>query len=222
MDKTISWTEKVYTGHWLMDLGYRDYIAARVLLNNNQVIQGLTLASTSVEKYLKAIIVFSLKERENYYYHFDRFEKLKNILSRVNGDITKDWDPLFIEILENAFRIRYYDKIEEQIFMGFFMNQFIGELDSTIDCLEKFILNAENDGTPFSAYNRAIKIKDPHLFENNYVLRKEGKKEFMEKPDFGFSIHIRMGDVIQNEKVVKGENIINKYEGRMSKFTEFY
>ena len=63
MDNSITWTEKLYKGHWLMDLGYRDYIAARLLLNNHMIIQGLTLASTSVEKYLKALIVFNLKER---------------------------------------------------------------------------------------------------------------------------------------------------------------
>lgn len=204
-----------------MDLGYRDYIAARFLLNNHLIIQGITLASTSVEKYLKALIVFNLKERENYYYHFDRFEKLKNLLTKVNNDIIKEFDPVFLEILENAFKIRYYDRIEKPIFMGFYINQFIGELDYTIDFIERFIANTQNGGESMSAYNRAIRTNDSHLYENNYILSKENKKDFMEKTDVGFSIHIRIGSVSQDEKIVKGGSTKNKYEGQISKFTEF-
>ena len=221
MDNSITWTEKLYKGHWLMDLGYRDYIAARLLLNNHLIIQGLTLASTSVEKYLKALIVFNLKEREMYHYHFDRFEKLKNLLGKVNKDVTGEFDPDFLEILENAFKIRYYDNIKQPVFMGFYINQFIGELDYTIDFLENFIAKTENSGMSISAYNRAIKKNEPHLYENNFVLNKENKKDFMEKPDVGFSINIRIGSVVQEEKIVKGGSTKNKYEGRISKYTEF-
>lgn len=221
MDNSISWTEKLYKGHWLMDLGYRDYIAARFLLNNHLIIQGLTLASTSVEKYLKALIVFNLKKREKYHYHLDRFESLKKILSKVNNDVTVEFDTVFLEILQNAFKIRYYDKIEKPIFMGFYINQFIGELDYTIDFIERFIDNSQNGGESMSTYKRAIKNKDSHLYENNFILSKENKKEFMEKPDVGFSIHIRIGSVVQDEKIVKGGSTENRYEGQISKFTEF-
>ncbi|NAY92660.1 hypothetical protein GTQ34_12095 [Muricauda sp. JGD-17] len=221
MDNSITWTEKLYKGYWLMDLGYRDYIAARFLLNNHLIIQGLTLASTSVEKYLKAIIVFNLKHREKYNYHFDRFEKLKNLLAKVNNDVTPEFDPVFLEILENAFKIRYYDRIERPIFMGFYLNQFIGELDYTIDFMERFIANSQNGGESISAYNRAIKNNDSHLYEKNFVLSKENKKDFMERPDVGFSVHLRIGSVVQEEKIVKGGSTKNKYEGQISKFTEF-
>ncbi len=206
-----------------MDLGYRDYIAARLLLNNHLIIQGLTLASTSVEKYLKAIIVFNLEEREKFDYHFDRFIKLKNLLSKVKSDVTEEFDLIFLEILENAFKIRYYDRIEKPIFMGFYINQFIGELDYTIDFIERFIADTQNGGESFSAsaYSRAIKNNDSHLYENNFILNKENKKDFMEKPDIGFSIHIRIGSVVQDEKIVKGGITKNKYEGQISKFTEF-
>ena len=77
MDRSITFMEKLSTGYSFSELGCRDYIAARFLLNNNHIVQGLTLASIAVEKYLKAIIVFNLQEREWYNYHFDRFEKLK-------------------------------------------------------------------------------------------------------------------------------------------------
>ena len=221
MNNSITWTEKLDKGYWLMDLGYRDYIAARFLLNNHLIVQGLTLASTSVEKYLKALIVFNLEVRENYHYHFDRFYKLKNLLENVNKDITKELDPVFLEILENAFKIRYYDRIKSPIFIGLYINQFIGELDYTIDFIERFIVNTQNGGESISAYSRAIKNNEPHLYENNFILNKEDKKEHMEKTDVGFSIHLRMGSVSQEENIVKGGSTKNKYEGQIARFTEF-
>ena len=43
----------------------------------------------------------------------------------------------------------------------------------------------------------------------------------MAKPDVGFSIYIQIESVVQEEKIVKGGSSRNKYEGRISKFTEF-
>lgn len=60
---SITQTEKFLNGPTLLDLGYRDYIAARFLLNNKFIIQGLTLASTALEKYLKSLIVLTSKEK---------------------------------------------------------------------------------------------------------------------------------------------------------------
>lgn len=205
-----------------MGLGYRDYIAARSLLNNHLIIQGLTLASTSVEKYLKAIIVFNLKKKEKYRFHLDRFEEIKKLLIKVNRDVTVEFDPVFLDILQNAFRIRYYDRIESPIFLGFYINQLIGELDYTIEFMERFVANSEHGAKSTSAYYRAIKNKDLHLYNNNFILNGEIKREFMEKPDIGFSIYIQMGSVVQEEKIVKGGSTRNKYEGQISKFTEFH
>jgi HEPN domain-containing protein len=221
MNKSITYMEKLSNGYALIDLGYRDYIAARFLLNNHFIVQGLTLASTAVEKYLKAVIVFNLEEKERYNYHFDRFRLLKNLLTKVNNDVTEGFDPVFLAILENAFKIRYYDKIEKPIFMGFYINQFIGELDYTIDFIEKFISTTQSGGQSITVYSKAVKNNDPHLYKNNYILKKANKKDFMEKPDVGFSIYIRVGSVVHEEKVIKGGSARNNYDGRISEFTEF-
>ncbi len=221
MDKSITWAEKLNKGQALVDLGYRDYIAARLLLNSHLIIQGLTLASTSVEKYLKAIIVFNLQKKEKYDYHLNRFESLKKLLQEVNNDITEEFDPVFLDILQNAFRIRYYDRIKAPIFMGFHINQLIGELDYTIDFMEKYVSNTQNNGKSMSKYSRAIENNDSHLYENNYILRNENKKDFMEKTDIGFSIYIRTASEFHEEKVVNGGKTQNKYEGQISKFMDF-
>jgi hypothetical protein len=104
MGKPLAFTEKQLKGSTLVDLGYRDYIDARFLLNNKFIIQGLTLASTAVEKYLKALIVFTSKEKEKYNVHLDNIGKLKNILQKNNCDVTKTFDPIFIKILEDVYK----------------------------------------------------------------------------------------------------------------------
>ena len=118
MKQTIKLFDRYFDGSALVSLGYRDYIAARVLLNNKLIIQGLTLASTAVEKYLKAIIVLTLKEKEWINYHFDRIEKLQDILNRNHHDVTKNLDPVFLSILEKAFKIRYYDNLKGPVTIG--------------------------------------------------------------------------------------------------------
>jgi len=206
--------KKYLNASTLVDLAYRDYIAARFLLNNEFVIQGLTLASTAVEKYLKAIIELTSKKKEWYNFHLDKVEELQELLAKNYKDITQDFDPVFLDILVKIYKIRYYDKIKEPIMIGFYLNQFIGTLDETIHLLEKLI----QDKTP---YKRAVESKDPNLYENNFVLNKKNKKEFMEKPDTGFSVRINIGSVAHGETTVKGKNISNKYEGRMATFTDF-
>lgn len=149
----------------LIDLGYRDYIAARFLLNNEFIIQGLTLASTAIEKYLKSLIVPTLTGKERYNYHLDNIDKLKNLLVKHYRDVIDDIDPVFLNIVVKVYKIRYYDNLKEPILIGFYLNQFIGTLDDTIHSLEQLI----QDKTP---YKRAVENNDPNLYKNNFVLNK--------------------------------------------------
>ncbi|WP_289658334.1 hypothetical protein [Flavobacterium panacagri] len=221
MGRPFDFMEKLSAGYTFVDLGYRDYIAARFLLNNDFIVQGLALASTAVEKYLKAVIVFNLQEKEWYNYHFDRFEKLKNLLGKVNRDVTEEFDSLFVAILEKAFKIRYYDKLEKPIYIGFYINQFIGELDYTINYLETFIFNTQSAGQSMTDYSKAVRNKDSGLYYNNFVLNNKNKKDFMEKPDKGFSLYLSIGPVIQKEEITKGGSTRNSYDGRIAEFREF-
>ncbi|MFT3795644.1 hypothetical protein [Flavobacterium sp.] len=221
MGKDYTFFEKCSISASLNDLAYRDYVAARCLLNNELIIQGLTLASTAVEKYLKSIIVFHSIDKINYHYHFDRIEKLKNALSNIY-DLDEKFDPVFLTILEKTYKIRYYDKLKEQILIGIYLNQFLGELDATILDLETFIMKTQNGNNKFTNYWRAIENKDPNLYNNNYLLTKQEKKEFMEKPGFAFSICIKAGtSAIGFEKTVSCKKIAVSYDGNLSTFEDF-
>jgi HEPN domain-containing protein len=221
MAKSISWAERLTNGSILVDLGYRDYIAARFLLNNRYIVQGLTLASTAVEKYLKSLIAFNLKEKKRYDVHLSNLAKLKRILNENNCDVTNNLDLIFLNILEQIYKIRYYDTLKKPISIGFYLNQFIGELDNTIYLLETS-LNPEASSNSITPYKRALKNKDPHLLKNNFVLKKQDKKTFMEKPTTAFSIHVYVSSPHQIENTAVGKNIKPpKYEGQLSTFTEF-
>lgn len=221
MKNSYTFFERCSISASLNDLAYRDYIAARFLLNNELVIQGLTLASTAVEKYLKSIIVFHSTENKNYHYHFDRLDKLKNVLSNIYN-LTDKFDPVFLSILEKAYRIRYYDRLNDAIFIGIYLNQFLGELDASIHDLERFIMKTQNANNKFTNYWRAIEKKEQNLFENNYLLNQQDKKVFMETPGYAFSIHIQAGtSAIGFEKTVRSKEIVAKYEGQLEVFAEF-
>lgn len=205
----------------LNDLAYRDYIAARFLLNNEFVIQGLTLASTAVEKYLKSMIVFHSTENKNYHYHFDNLVKLINALSNIYN-VTEKFDPVFLSILEKAYKIRYYDRLKEPILIGIYLNQFIGELDVTIHDLETFIMQTQNGNNKFSNYWRSIENSEPNLYKNNFLLNKQDKQEFMETPGFALSIHIQGGtSAVGFEKTVKSKEMAVEYQGNLATFDEF-
>ncbi|MXN92387.1 hypothetical protein GR160_14250 [Flavobacterium sp. Sd200] len=221
MKNSLTFFEKCSVSASLNDLAYRDYIAARFLLNNEFVVQGLTLASTAVEKYLKSIIVFHSIEDKNYHYHFDNLQKLKNALANIY-DITERFDPGFLSILEKAYKIRYYDRLNNQILIGIYVNQFIGELDATIHDLEIFIAKTQNGNNKFSNYWRAVEQNEPNLYMNNYLLNKLDKKEFMETPGFAFSIHIQAGtSAIGFEETVRSKEVATLYEGSLTTFDEF-
>lgn len=109
-------------------------------------------------------------------------------MERNRFDVTKNWDPVFLGILEKAYKIRYYDRLKETIRIGFYLNQFIGELDDTIHTIEKL--------THGMSYERATRNKDHHLYENNFVLSNLNKKEYMERPDTAFSVRIQIGSYL--------------------------
>jgi hypothetical protein len=105
--------------------------------------------------------------------------------------------------------------------MGFYLNQFIGQLDDTIHLMETSI-NPEISLNYLTPYKRAVKNKDPHLWENNFILNKKDKKTFMGKPTTAFSVYIYLSSINHSENTVTGRDITPpKYEGQLSPFTDF-
>lgn len=204
----------------LVQLGFNDYIAARHLLNNKFILQGVTLASTSVEKYLKAILASKGKGKKDMGVHLDKIDKLKNLLSECYTDFTKKIDERFLEILGKAYQIRYYDNLKSPITIGFFVNQFLCELDYSVNFFETILYNFIDDkGTQVeTSYKKYVFEKNPTLILNNYLFMGISKKECMEQVDNGYCIYINP-DRWDGNILTEGHSVKNSYNGRMTLIT---
>jgi hypothetical protein len=203
-------TKEIFTAH-LLSLGYRDYIAARFLLQNEFIMQGITLASSSIEKYLKAILAMQGKGKKEMGVHMDKLDKIRALLKATYTDVTEKIDERFLEILGKAYSIRYYDDLKGPVSFGFFVNQFIGELDFSVHLIDSlFTFNEQNK----SAYQLAAHQRNEHLLHNNYIFQGITKKEHMEMPDNGFGVYID-ASFPHGEVHATAKGIRNEYDGRI-------
>jgi hypothetical protein len=76
-------------------LAYTDYIASRVLLNNQHPLQGLTLASSAVEKYIKISLAATGLGKRQIIGHMNELAKLRNLLAIHYTDFTTKFDQRF-------------------------------------------------------------------------------------------------------------------------------
>ena len=186
----FSQEDRVNLALGLIRTAYNDYIAARVLLNKNYTLQGVILASTALEKYFKALILSHSGKIKRV--HFDRFDQIKKAVEEIGyAVIINKIDPRFIEILTKVYPLRYYDNIESPTSVGFFKNQFLGELDQAVYWFDQAIILSDDKGTILSPVRRDFQNKNPDLFENNWIAQKPiDKKKFMETDCEGFAIYI--------------------------------
>ncbi|MBL0269794.1 MAG: HEPN domain-containing protein [Chitinophagaceae bacterium] len=159
---------------------YNDYIAGRVLLNAGYIMQGAILASTAVEKSFKAVL--AIKGISPKWVHMDKIEKLKEGIHEAGYSVLfEKLDPNFLSVLSDVYKIRYFDNIKEHFSVGFFINQFIGELDHSFAIFERAYIMEKSDGSEaLTPLKMDLKKGNQDLLENNWVAKKLNRKEFME------------------------------------------
>lgn len=160
-------------------LAYRDYLAARFLLLNDYLIQGATLSSSAIEKYLKIVLsIVGATEPV----HLDRIKKLEKAFEKHKITILGELDPLYLNHLGKAYSLRYYDRIQGKKILSVHKWQSLAELDASVHRIESSINISRKDGSKFpTEYDNDCKSKSNHLLEQNHVLLKISKKEFMER-----------------------------------------
>lgn len=196
---------------------YDDYIAARVLLNKNYTLQGVILASTAIEKYFKAAI--HMYAGQMLKIHIDQFDKIEKAVTDMGYKVIIDKiDRRFIEILSKAYHLRYYDNIKSPVSIGFFKNQFLGELDYAIGFFEN-VFNMNRSGTHeqvLSPLKMDIKNKNPDLLENNFLNSpRPDKKSFMETNCISFAVYIHP-NYLFDEIHVSSQPLTVEYNGQMT------
>lgn len=198
-----------------LSLAYKDYLASRFLINNDFIIQGVVLASSAIEKYLKVILsVHGIYKK----IHLDRLEDLKSLFMKTEYYVLFDkFDTVFLDILGKGYKYRYYDEstVKEADTIGFIVHQFLGELDYTIFLINELIKFKDKDDKIIStAYIRDIESRNPNLFLNNYILNQIPKKEFMDRIGRAYGIHVNprfLGEEIE----INGIGVRGEYNGKI-------
>jgi HEPN domain-containing protein len=198
----------------LQSSAFDEYIAGRFLFLNGYYNQALILASTAVEKYLKTVLaVLNIKKRV----HLDKYTELCGLFSSTPYHMLPGMlDEYFLDMLGKIYKYRYLDVLEGRITIGFLTNQFLGELDYTIEKIDRLIQITRDDGIRIdSAYRHALKQKLPILFQNNFLLDRVEKNEFMNRISEGYALHLDPA-VAGCMVVINGNNLQPVYEGNMN------
>lgn len=157
-----------------LNIAYKDYLGARVLLNAGLLPQGAVLASTAIEKYFKAILAFRGNEAPG---HLSRrhIRAAKNYDKRIASALSDS----FLTLLQRAYQLRYLDNLPEEFNIVLANREFISELDYTaITIQESFRMQRNGEDAQFS-YHKDMLNKNPILFVNNYILAGLEKQDFI-------------------------------------------
>lgn len=200
----------------LLSLAYRDYIAARFLILNDFYLQGLTLSSTAVEKYLK--VVLAVKEGIFTKDHLDKLGNFKGRISRAGIKIFDELDASYLQLLQDVYKLRYYDQLSSQTQIGFLKWQVLGELDSTINKIDSKLEEYDADSRHWrTPYRAAIKKRDQYILSENYLLNGEDKSAFMERTGPSCILYIHKGEI---EVYMTMDGIsASKYSGKIMTVT---
>jgi hypothetical protein len=99
--------------------------------------------------------------------------------------------------------------------VGFFKNQFLGELDQSVYWFDQALILSDSKGTILSPVKRDFHNKNPDLLENNWITQKPiDKKKYMETDCEGFAIYIHPKYLFA-EVNVSSVKMVVPYDGSM-------
>jgi hypothetical protein len=176
--------------------------------------QGVTLASTAIEKNFKAMICILTSKRVHG--HMDKFDQFRKIIEEKSyGKLIELIDEKFLTILIKAYKPRYYDTVQTETIIGFFKNQFLGELDGVFSIFEQLYILADEKGEKIlTLLQMALKQNNADLTENNWLVLKMEKKTFMETGCEGLAVYINPYNVY-SEINVSSQKMNLPYDGKM-------
>ena len=158
-----------------INLGFKDYIAARVLINNGLLIQGATLASTSIEKYFKAILTLNKITSKK---HLNN--ELCTKLRQIDSDLYNTFSESFLNFLIKCYKLRYIDDAPNEFSLVIIQYPLLAELDFTISKIEKK-LNIFKDGKKLElGYRQVWNAKTSEFTKDNYIFLGISKGNFIE------------------------------------------
>lgn len=175
----IKSNEEVKTGiiFGLLSMSFEDYISARILFNNNKLLQGCILANTAIEKSFKALLEF---QGINFKLVHDLTKLLPSIKNQYPS-ILKKINVEFLEQLTKIYKARYIDGLPVDYNFAIIQTKYLAELDYTFSLLEPIFRTPKNNNSNnITKYENAVATKDVNLWSNNYLLNGFDKTSFIE------------------------------------------
>lgn len=158
-----------------LDDGFNDYVAARVLLLNALLQQGAILASTAVEKYLKAMLATHGNESHG---HLKKAQwsavrnKYPDLFAKLNVS--------FLELCEKCYSLRYTEVVPHHFNVAIAVREFVAELDHTVLLMERAVVRANEAGRRVKThFAQMTESKDERLLKENHVLSQQVKEAFV-------------------------------------------
>jgi hypothetical protein len=157
-----------------LNIAYKDYLAARVLLNAHLPVQGAVLASTAVEKYFKAILAFRGNESQG---HLKKahFNAVKNFDPKLWAALSQE----FVGLLQRVYALRYQDSLEKNFNVVIATREFLAELDYTAVTIQESFQVKQGGKEATLMYHHNREQNDPRLLFNNHVLSGIEKQTFI-------------------------------------------
>lgn len=148
-----------------LNLAHGDYLVSRHLLVHGFLEHGAMLASTAVEKYLKAVIgVHGITKSE----HLGK--ALYQLIHTSQPTLYEQLDMDFIKFLEKTFKLRYAKVSSPGLAIVINQYRTLIALDSTIKQIDAGFLLRKNEDILDTPYRIDVKNKNHELLTDNIAL----------------------------------------------------
>ena len=173
----------------------RDYVAARQLLIAGLLVQGTALATTAMEKYLKAIFVHATLKVPRSHKPSDLYFQIKNLgtLSLNEG---------FLRVITKGYELRYPDDLQPGFNISLNQALLLIALDQAIlEVLQRFKFEKDGKQVPLLV-ERAISENDRRVLDGNAALGTVAKSQLLENPSYCFEFRVLINGAVMEAHYV--------------------
>jgi uncharacterized protein (UPF0332 family) len=191
-----------------LDLALEDYRAARLLLREGLLAQGLALASTAVEKELKAVLALKHLYTKR---HLDS-GLVKLAQKHFPGIKSTALDSDFMKYLTKGFDLRYATVDTGGYTIVINQRRTLMALDAAMLAIDSGFAVTQAGAAHPTPLNAAIGSRDPLIVSDNVAVGATSLEEFRKKPNKMFELRVSsQWQVLSATYVTEGLNVIGTF-----------
>jgi len=152
-----------------------DYIAARQLLRSGRIVPAVSLANTSIEKYLKCLHILLGKKVPHGHNIPHLYKGISSEISRLNLNSE------FLNLLYKAYKLRYPDELEKGYNISLCVTKIMTELDFTVFEIRKGFKFKKEQGEVITPFDQFIDGNSEQLLDKNCYFGSQSREEFFKE-----------------------------------------